>query len=174
MPDIQIRDARLSDHEAIRAVTLAAYQEYAALMPRFWEPYRQNILTTLAGVSPAEQIVAEQDGQILGTVLLYPIGTTFSDAEGVTMRLEWPEIRLLAVDPDRRGQGIATALMQECIRRARQTGAAWLILHTTDMMWAAMQLYEHMGFARAPELDWHPAPEVTIKGYRFSLGEAGQ
>jgi GNAT superfamily N-acetyltransferase len=174
MSDIQIRDAHLSDHEAIRIVTLAAYQEYAALMPRLWEPYRRNILTTLANVSPAEQILAEQDGRILGSVLLYPMGTTFSAAEGASIRLQWPEVRLLAVDPDQRGQGIGTALMQECIHRARQAGAAWLMLHTTDMMRTAMQMYEHMGFARAPELDWHPVPEVTVKAYRFSLAEAGQ
>jgi len=48
-------------------------------------------------------------------------------------------------------------------------GAAALALHTTDLMQVAMQLYERMGFIRAPDLDFHPVPEVTIKGYRFNL-----
>jgi hypothetical protein len=26
-----------------------------------------------------------------------------------------------------------------------------------------------MGFVRAPDLDFHPVPQVTIKGYRFNL-----
>jgi hypothetical protein len=30
-------------------------------------------------------------------------------------------------------------------------------------------MYERRGFVRAPELDFHPAPEITIKGYRLSL-----
>ena len=62
MSGLQIRQARPSDRAAIEAVTLAAYQEYAAVMPAHWEGYRQNILATLADVQPAAQIVADQDG----------------------------------------------------------------------------------------------------------------
>ena len=35
-----------------------------------------------------------------------------------------------------------------------------------------VRLYERMGFARAREIDFHPAPDVTIKGYRLSLADA--
>ena len=171
MPRLHIRDARLSDYDAIQAVTLAAYQEYAPLMPAHWESYRRNILTTLADVKPAEQVVAEQDGNVVGAVLLYPAGTVFSSADGIQITLRWPEIRLLAVRPDARGQGVGTALMQECVRRARQAGAAALTLHTTDIMRVAMRMYERMGFVRAPELDFHPVPDVTVKGYRLTLAE---
>ncbi len=166
--DLQIRDARPGDQESIRLVTLAAYQEYAAQMLAHWEGYRQNILTTLASVTPAEQIVAERNGTILGTVLLYPAGSVFgTDPQGALVRLTWPEVRLLAVAPDQRGQGIGAALMEECIRRAWAAGAPALMLHTTDLMQTAMRLYERLGFVRFPELDFHPAPDVTIKGYRL-------
>jgi hypothetical protein len=37
------------------------------------------------------------------------------------------------------------------------------------MMRAAMRLYERLGFVAAPELDFHPAPGLTVKGYRLSL-----
>jgi hypothetical protein len=33
----------------------------------------------------------------------------------------------------------------------------------------AMGLYERMGFARAVELDFTPAPGVVVKGYRLAL-----
>jgi len=171
MPALHIREARPSDHDAISALTLAAYQEYAQLMRAHWHGYRQNILTTLADVKPAEQIVAEQDGHMVGTVLLYPAGTVFSSADGLQVMLRWPEVRLLAVTPGARGQGVGTALMHECVRRARQAGAAALTLHTTDIMQAAMRLYERMGFLRAPELDFHPAPDLTVKGYRLNLAK---
>jgi ribosomal protein S18 acetylase RimI-like enzyme len=78
-------------------------------------------------------------------------------------------VRLLAVAPEARGQGIGTALMKECIRRARQGGAACLNLHTTDMMQVAIRMYERMGFVRAPELDFHPDPNVTVKAYRLEF-----
>jgi ribosomal protein S18 acetylase RimI-like enzyme len=61
--------------------------------------------------------------------------------------------------------------MKECIRRARRLGAACLNLHTTDMMQVAMRMYERMGFVRAPELDFHPAPNITVKAYRLELGQ---
>jgi GNAT superfamily N-acetyltransferase len=171
MPALRIREARPSDHDVVSVLTLAAYQEYAPLMPTHWDGYRQNILTTLADVKPAEQIVAEQDGQVVGTVLLYPAGTVFSSADGLQVTLRWPEVRLLAVTPGARGQGVGTALMRECVRRARQAGAAALTLHTTDIMQTAIRLYERMGFTRASELDFHPAPDVTVKGYRLNLAE---
>lgn len=170
MNHLHLRDARENDRDAIQDVTLSAYQQYAAVMPPpLWENYRQNILATLADVRPAEQIVAEQDGAIVGAVLLYPAGTVFSGSDGASVTLAWPEVRLLAVAPAARGQGIGKALMQECVRRAHQSGSAAITLHTNDMMEVAMRMYERMGFVRAPEFDFHPAPGVTIKGYRFNL-----
>jgi predicted N-acetyltransferase YhbS len=172
MHGLQIRDARQNDHDAIQEVTLSAYQEYAALMPAHWESYRQNILATLAHVEPAEQIVAEQNGTIVGTVLLYPAGAAITAPGDSPVTRSWPELRLLAVAPAARGHGVGEALVRECVRRARQSGAAVLTLHTTDMMKAAMRLYDLLGFVRASELDFHPAPNVTIKGYRLDLGDS--
>jgi len=165
-----IRDARSDDRGAIETVTLAAYEQYAALMPAHWEGYRQNILATLAAAQPDAQIVAEAEDRIVGTVLLYPAGSVMARPGGGSITLIWPEVRLLAVAPEARGRGVGVALMDECVRRARQSGAAALTLHSTDVMQAAMRLYERLGFRRAPELDIQPAPGVTIKGYRLGLG----
>ena len=55
------------------------------------------------------------------------------------------------------------------MRRARQAGFAAVTLHTTDMMAVAMSMYERIGFVRAPELDFEPAPGFTIKGYRYTF-----
>jgi GNAT superfamily N-acetyltransferase len=169
---LNIRDARSEDRDAARKITLSAFQQYAAVMPPpRWEGYRENILATLTDVAPAQQIVAEKEGAILWSVLLYPPGTAFSTPhEGP---LTCPEVRLLAVAPEARGQGIGTALMKECIRRARRLGAVCLNLHTTDMMQVAMRMYERMGFVRAPELDFHPDPSITVKAYRLELDCAG-
>jgi len=172
MTEPHMRDARAEDQAAIREVTLAAYQEYAAVMPpENWERYRDNFLGTLADVKPAEQIVAEQDGAIVGAVLLYPAGMAVTPPGGATFTLPSPEIRLLAVAPAARGQGVGAALVRDCMRRARQAGSAAVTLHTTDMMQVAMSMYERMGFVRAPELDFEPAPGFAIKGYRYRFGD---
>ena len=167
-----IRDAQPSDRQAIRDVTLAAYQEYAAHMPGFWDGYRQNIIATLDDIGSAEQLVADEDGVIVGTVLLYP-PRRVQVSRRDSLEMLWPEVRLLAVAPAGRGRGIGAALMQECVRRARKSGARALSLHTTDLMQTAQRMYERMGFARFPELDFHPAPGVTVKGYRLELERAG-
>jgi GNAT superfamily N-acetyltransferase len=168
---LRIRDARAGDRDAIEAVTLAAYQQYAAVMPALWERYRQNILSTLAAARPDSQIVAEEEGRVVGSVLLYPAGTILPTPRSPSVALTWPEVRLLAVAPAARGQGVGAALMDESVRRARRSGATALTLHTTEMMQAAVRLYERMGFVRAPELDFQPVPGVIIKGYRLGLEE---
>lgn len=165
---MNIRDARPDERPAIEAVTVAAYQQYEPLMPAHWEWYRRNIVATVAAPEPGAQIVAEHDGRLVGAALLYPAGSVFR-GRGAAFTLAWPEVRLLAVAPPARGLGIGEGLMHECARRARQAGAAALTLHTTDMMRAAMRLYERLGFERAPELDLEPAPGITAKGYRLDL-----
>jgi ribosomal protein S18 acetylase RimI-like enzyme len=76
---------------------------------------------------------------------------------------------LLAVAPSARGRGVGVALMNECIHRARSAAATALTLHTTDLMQAAMRLYERLGFERAHDLDLEPAPGLIAKGYRLDL-----
>lgn len=174
MTDCRIRDARGRDRDAIEAVTLAAYQQYGAVMPpALWDGYRQNIVSTLSAVRPKTQIVAEEAGRIVGSVLLYPAGTEIVRPGGGSMTLALPEVRLLAVAPSARGKGIGVLLMDECVRQARESGAKALTLHTTNMMQSAMRLYARMGFQRVPDLDFEPAPGVTVKGFRLDLSEGG-
>ena len=166
---LRIRDARPAESGAVIEVTLAAYGQYAAVVPEHWEGYRQNIVATLAAAKPSTLIVAEEDAGLVGSVLLYPAGGEFAVPGGQTVTLKEPEVRLLAVAPAARGRGVGAALMHECIRRARESRSSALTLHTMDMMQAAMRMYERLGFQRAPELDIEVAPGVTIKGYRFVL-----
>lgn len=169
MSGLTVRGAGPDDRDAIQAVTLTANQEYAASIPAQWEGYRQNIIATLAAAAPGTQIVAIDDDRVVGAVLLYPAGTSIEKPGGTTLTLTWPEVRLLAVAPSARGRGVGAALMNECIHRARSAGATALTLHTTDLMQAAMRLYERLGFERAHDLDLEPAPGLIAKGYRLDL-----
>jgi GNAT superfamily N-acetyltransferase len=168
MSEFKLRDARDGDQDAIRELTLAAYREYAAILGENYHYYEDSIVSTLADVGPAAQIVAEQDGRLVGAALLYPPGTAFEAPKGHAAPV-WPEVRLVAVSPAARGRRIGKALVQECLRRARQDGCTGLALHTTDMMQVAMQMYERMGFVRTPEFDFYPVPEFQVKAYRFDF-----
>jgi GNAT superfamily N-acetyltransferase len=165
---LQIRDEREGEREAIRNVTLAAYEEYAGVVSAsFWEEYRRHLLATVDTQGPVEHIVAELSGTIVGSVLLYP--PFWNAYTGAIANVDWPVVRLLAVAPAARGQGVGAALMDECEQRARRMGASLLGLHTADIMRIAMRMYERRGFVRASELDFRPAEDVLVKGYLKSL-----
>ncbi|HEY0754749.1 MAG TPA: GNAT family N-acetyltransferase [Ktedonobacteraceae bacterium] len=165
---LSIRDAEEKERSIIRDVTVAAYTEYQTLMPpRFWAQYQRNLLATLAGEGPQERIVAEQDGSIVGSVLLYPPAV---DAyASTTISAAYPEVRFLAVLPQMRGQGIGNALMNACEQRARNMGAKALGLHTMEVMQVAMRMYERMGFVRVPASDFQPAEGIVVLGYQRLL-----
>ena len=170
MGKIDIRDVQTTDRKAVRDLTLRAYEEYGSLMPPLhWIYYRENIIQTLDGDEPADRILAERDSAIVGSVILYPAGRVLFSADEEVFVASWPEVRLLAVDPEARGQGIGAALMAECASRARGAGSRFLTLHTNDLMKAAIHLYEKLGFERFPELDYIVDEKTIIKAYRLDL-----
>ncbi len=164
----EVRDADASEYTLIEEVTQAAYEEYATVMPEpLWEVYWLHVLATLKEKGQVERLVAMDISGIVGSVLLYPPLANAYD--GVTVTASMPEVRLLAVLPRARGQGVGTALMDGCMRRARHMGATQLGLHTMEVMQAAVHMYKRMGFVHTPSLDFRPTENVLVKGYRRRL-----
>ena len=166
--EIAVRDAQADEHDAIRRITLSAYAQYATIMaPSAWAGLRDALATALTIGGGAQRIAADRDGVIVGSVLLFPPST---DAYGgIAAAAPWPEIRLLAVAPEARGQGVGKLLIDECIRRARASGADAIGLHTSPSMREAIRLYESLGFTRDPDLDIHVEGAEPIQAYRLSL-----
>ena len=163
-----IRTATVDERAAIRDLTLRAYSEYSEIMdPASWSGLSQAIADALASDAPVERIVAEDDGRIVGSAMLYAPET---DAYGTLASASAaPEIRLVAVAAEARGRGIAKALVEECIRRARAQGANEVGLHTSRSMRAAMAMYANLGFVRAPDRDFQPPGAELVEGYRLRL-----
>jgi GNAT superfamily N-acetyltransferase len=163
-----VRTARDDERDAIRALTVASYAEYAGVMtPDGWSGLEQAMTKALASNEPVERIVAEDEGAIIGSVLLYPAS---SSAYGETVAaVSAPEVRLLSVAPAGRGRGVARALMEECVQRARRAGATELGIHTSRSMLVAKRMYERMGFVRAPDRDFRPPGAELVEGYRLPL-----
>ena len=81
-------------------VTLSAYEEYATVLgAEHWQAYWESVMSTLGDDSPVERIVAELDGGIVGSVLLYRGGATIRTPDGAEVGLAEPYVRLLAVAP---------------------------------------------------------------------------
>src|SRR5829696_5554053 len=165
-----VRPSRPADRGAIARLTLGAYREYATIMaPDAWRALDQAIRSSLADDTNVTRIVAELDARIVGSAALYaPDSAAYGSLASLT---PWPEVRLVAVDPAVRGRGIAYALVEECIVRARASGATALGLHTSRSMRAAKQLYERMGFVRDPEHDFQPPGAELVEGYLVRLDD---
>ncbi len=132
-----------------------------------WAALSDAIDAGLASGQDMQRIVAVDGETIVGSALLFPPS---DDAyKGLGVRVTAPEVRLVAVDPPARGRGIARALMDECLRRARASGATEIGLHTSRSMQAAIRMYEGMGFERAPENDFQPPGTERVVGYRLRL-----
>lgn len=146
--DFQLRDATPAETDAIAALVVAAYRDYQPLLtPENWQAMESG-LSKAGRIDNARDIVAEYDDKLAGYVAYFAPGHS-------SARLfdpDWASIRLLAVSPDFRGQGLARLLTEACIARARADGAAAIGLHTSEAMKQARARYERMGFQEIKRL----------------------
>ncbi|RUS43525.1 GNAT family N-acetyltransferase [Cohnella sp. AR92] len=165
-PNLRIREAKQQDSEALRKVLVEAYEQYSAEIADQWEAYKESIVASVDGGSPKARLVAELDGEIVGSALLFD---SSAEAYGAPeLGIHNPIIRLLAVSPSHRGQGIATAIIRESVRLASEWGADTLHLHTSDVMAPAVRLYEYLGFERDFDKDVNKGVRL-VKSYKLSL-----
>jgi GNAT superfamily N-acetyltransferase len=166
-----LRDASVEELPFIREQRILSYEEHSQKIPKaHWRALKQGISSDVNAQSNVELIVAEVDGEIAGSVALFPAKTNAYN--GYVEEMDYPEIRMLAVSPQARGKGIATALISECIRRAKTQGFHSIGLHTADFMENAMRLYERLGFARLPQYDFEPANDgIIVKAFRLNFSD---
>lgn len=167
MSAIVLREARVDELDAVGEMMVAAYAEFMPPdRPEQWLAYRDEIRDVRRRLSESTLIVAEDGGRPAGAVTYYPDAS--KEVHG-GWPPSWAVFRLLAVHPDARGRGIGRLLTEECLRRARAAGAAAVALHTTHLMTIAREMYERMGFVRAPEFDFFPLPQFRVMAYRLTL-----
>jgi DNA-binding MarR family transcriptional regulator/N-acetylglutamate synthase-like GNAT family acetyltransferase len=80
--------------------------------------------------------IAELDGERVGSIFC----TATDDADTA-------QLRLLLVEPQARGCGVGTRLVDQCLDFARRSGYLRIMLWTTDLQTQARKIYERAGFS---------------------------
>jgi DNA-binding MarR family transcriptional regulator/GNAT superfamily N-acetyltransferase len=79
--------------------------------------------------------IAELDGERVGCIFC----TASEDPDSA-------QLRLLLVEPQARGTGVGTRLVDECLRFARRSGYRRIMLWTTNVQVEARRIYQRVGF----------------------------
>ncbi|NJR61357.1 MAG: GNAT family N-acetyltransferase [Cyanobacteria bacterium CRU_2_1] len=157
-----VRDALAQEFNDVASLTVEAYREYAqTLTSDNWEIMRTSLSKVAEIAKQGQLIVAQRDQELVGSVVYHPPGV--SDRR--LFQPEWASLRMLAVSPQHRGQGIGQQLSLECVHRAEQDKAAVIGLHTSELMVAARRMYERLGFKQEIELPNH----LGIQYWRYVL-----
>ena len=153
--DLIIQEAKPQDLPEVEALVKLAYEEFQEYFPETaWSAWMDNI-SKVVHSETGIIFMAVESGKIRGVVKFYP------DADSSKLG-HWPPgaaaMRILAVHPKYRGQGLGRRLVQECLDRARSLKIPKIYLYTGSFMKAARRLYERFGFQRIPEYDKEPGP----------------
>lgn len=162
---LKIREMNVGEIETVRQLRLESYKEYEKFVSKeHWDVLKNTLISDNDLKSNAKIYVTELDGQIVGSVVLFPPAIQAYDwSESVQ---QFPEIHMLSVDPTIRGKGIGKALVEHCLTVSKEENYSKIGLHTASFMKNALSLYESMGFERFPELDLEPMNDgIIVKAF---------
>ncbi|BDZ64838.1 GNAT family N-acetyltransferase [Agromyces mangrovi Wang et al. 2018] len=170
--DPTVREATAAELIELGRVLVAAYSSLDGFASPEESPDYYRTLANVGAFAErpgvAVLVAVDAAGAVLGGVV------SFGDMDEYGVRAEWPGldraggIRLLGVSPDAQGRGIGRMLIEACVLRARAAGLDQIVLHSTEPMRVARAMYERLGFAASPELDFTPGT-LHVYGYRLAL-----
>ncbi|MFV0133716.1 GNAT family N-acetyltransferase [Streptomyces sp. HMX87] len=167
--DIVIRRADPAEYRALGEITAQAYLQDGLLDFGESDAYLGELRDVAKRAAAAEVLVAVDGEELLGGVTFVPSGGPMADIAGPGEA----EIRMLAVARAARGRGAGEALVRACVDRARAVeGCVRIVLSSQRTMHAAHRVYGRLGFARTPERDWNPLPQIddiTLITYELTL-----
>lgn len=142
MQDLTIREYRPADRDRVEAVVEAALRDAGAYFEEVPEEAEHDGPDALAETGTF--LVGTLDGDVVATgALTAPGGLHAADAAATDDALE---LERLHVHPEYQRRGFGRRMVAALERRARERGAAELVLETTTLQSAALAFYDALGF----------------------------
>lgn len=166
---LAIRRVRPEEYDDAGDLIVASYghNDYLVLPDgRYDDDYAAELHAVDRRDRDAEVWVVLDGDEILGCVTWCPIGSSYRE---VSVADDQAEFRGLAVAPAARGRGAGRAIVQWCLRRARDEFFTEVVICSLPEMQPAHRLYESLGFTRRPDLDWSPIKGVVLWGFSAAL-----
>jgi GNAT superfamily N-acetyltransferase len=173
--EFAIREARKEELEGLGQLMVEVYSGLEGFpgvdeQPRYYEMLAN--IGRLAEQPATKLLVAVAEDEVIGGVVYFSDMARYGAGGTASRESNASGFRLLAVDPDARGMGVGKALARRCIELAEERGHAQVIIHTTVAMKIAWGMYEQLGFARSPDLDFMQEA-LQVFGFRLALSRSG-
>ena len=170
-PAFVVREARESELAPLGQLMVAVYAALEGFPGPAEQPGYYAMLANIGRLAEkpgAKLLVAAEGDRLLGGVVYFAEMAHYGSGGSATRETNASGFRLLAVANEARGRGVGEALVLRCLELARERQHGQVILHTTNAMKVAWKLYEDLGFARSPDLDFLQG-ELQVFGFRLAL-----
>lgn len=175
--DLHIRDVRPDECDALGRLLIDVYSSLEGFPTPAQQPQYYQLFANIGDFvdRPAARVLVAvtSRAELVGGVVYFGDMVHYGSGGSATSVKDASGMRLLGVSPRHRNTGAGKALINACVRMARQKGHAQLILHTTQAMHTARRLYEKLGFVRFEDLDFLQQG-LPIFGFRLALKCAGR
>ncbi|HKZ65850.1 MAG TPA: GNAT family N-acetyltransferase, partial [Chitinophagaceae bacterium] len=146
------KKANINDLCQLKQLAIISYEQFKEVLSvencKKMDLFLTNDDTFIQLIQKSVVFVCAKNETIIGVAYLVPSGNAtpiFDD--------DWCYVRMVGVNPEYRGRGIAKQLTQMCIEYAKNAGEKIIALHTSEFMNTAKHIYESIGFVRTKELD---------------------
>ena len=168
----EIREAKPNEHSALGQLMVDVYSQLEGFPGPDKIPEYYHTLKNVGDFTQQPEVklfvAVSENGTVDGGLVYFGDMRYYGAGGEATTSQHAAAFRLLAVNPNTRGQGLGKLLITYCLDQARKAGFEYLIIHSTRSMMTAWNMYERMGFVRFPEIDFEKSG-VQVFGFRYRL-----
>ena len=171
-PTLEIREVLRNEYKLLGQLMIDVYSNLDGFPTPNEQPAYYEMLSNIGSFNEEKDtkvlVAISSEGELVGGVVYFADMARYGSGGTATAAKNASGIRLLGVNSKSRGAGVGKALTNACIKLARDSGHSQVILHTTQAMQIAWELYIRLGFERSQDLDF-TQEELPVFGFRLWL-----